>query len=85
MSLLVGHHCGKPVRGNIIKTENIILGTEHDQLVSYVSTITHALSSCIMYTVDKLHSMYCDLLKRLDDSSDEVRIALTRTLEAYTE
>jgi len=35
--------------------------------------------------VDKLHSLYCDLLKRLDDSSDEVRIALTKTLEAYTD
>lgn len=34
-------------------------------------------------TVDKLNSLYCDLLRRLDDSSDEVRLTLTKTLEAY--
>lgn len=33
--------------------------------------------------VDKLHTLYCDLLKRLDDSSDDVRIATTQTLMAY--
>ena len=39
----------------------------------------------IMYslTVDKLHQMYSDLLKRLDDNSNEVRIAVAKTLAAY--
>ena len=35
--------------------------------------------------MELLHSMYCDLLKRLDDSSDEIRMTMTKTLIAYTE
>ena len=31
-----------------------------------------------MYTVDRLHSLYCD-----DDSSDEVRLALTENSGTY--
>ena len=34
-------------------------------------------------TVDTLHQVHPDLLKRLDDSSDEVRIAVAKTLTAY--
>ena len=41
--------------------------------------------SILVCPVDKLHSLYCDLLRRLDDSSDEVRLTLTKTLEAYTQ
>lgn len=37
----------------------------------------------IFAVVDKLHTIYCDLLKRLDDSSDDVRIATTQTLMSY--
>lgn len=33
--------------------------------------------------MDRLHSLYGELLKRLDDSSDEVRVAITKTLSAY--
>ena len=33
--------------------------------------------------MDKLHQVHSDLLKRLDDNSDEVRMAVTRTLAAY--
>ena len=32
---------------------------------------------------DRLHNMYPDLLKRLDDSSDEVRVMVTHTFLAY--
>ncbi|KAL8584267.1 hypothetical protein ACOMHN_034952 [Nucella lapillus] len=32
---------------------------------------------------DRLHNLYPELLKRLDDSSDEVRVTVTRTLLAY--
>ncbi|XP_048757748.2 dynein axonemal assembly factor 5-like [Ostrea edulis] len=32
---------------------------------------------------DRLHNMYPDLLKRLDDSSDEVRITVSKTFLAY--
>ena len=41
------------------------------------------LNTDIFLTVDKLHQMYSDLLKRLDDNSDEVRIAVAKTLAAY--
>ena len=33
--------------------------------------------------MDRLHSLYGELLKRLDDSSDEIRVAVTKTLTAY--
>lgn len=32
---------------------------------------------------DRLHNMYLDLLKRLDDSNDEIRITVSRTFLAY--
>lgn len=35
------------------------------------------------FTVDKLHEMYSDLLKRLDDSSDDVRLETTAALVHY--
>ena len=38
---------------------------------------------CTIYVVDRLHSIYSDLLKRLDDSSDEIRLAITKTLQEY--
>ena len=34
---------------------------------------------------DQLHAMYPDLLKRLDDSSDDVRIAVAATFAAYVD
>lgn len=34
-------------------------------------------------SVDTLHQLHSDLLKRLDDSSDEVRIAISGTFVAY--
>ncbi|KAL5484058.1 hypothetical protein EMCRGX_G020494 [Ephydatia muelleri] len=33
--------------------------------------------------MDRLHLLYGELLKRLDDSSDEIRVAVTKTLAAY--
>ena len=39
---------------------------------------THTYTS-----VDRLHLLYGELLKRLDDSSDEIRVAVTKTLAAY--
>ena len=35
--------------------------------------------------LDRLHNMYPDLLKRLDDSDDEVRITVSITFLAYLE
>ncbi|XP_052819381.1 dynein axonemal assembly factor 5-like [Mya arenaria] len=32
---------------------------------------------------DRLHNMYVELLKRLDDSSDEIRLMVARTFQAY--
>ena len=32
---------------------------------------------------DRLHNMYPELLKRLDDSSDEIRVMVTQTMLAY--
>ena len=32
---------------------------------------------------DRLHFMYPDLLKRLDDSNDDIRIAIAKTFQAY--
>ena len=32
---------------------------------------------------DRLHNVYPDLLKRLDDSSDDIRVAATQTFSAY--
>lgn len=32
---------------------------------------------------DRLHNMYPDLLKRLDDSSDEIRVTVATTFLAY--
>ena len=43
----------------------------------------HSLLSVVSISVDKLHSIYPDLVKRLDDSSDEIRIATTKTLTAF--
>ncbi|XP_064394922.1 dynein axonemal assembly factor 5-like [Halichondria panicea] len=34
-------------------------------------------------TVNVLHTLYSDLLKRLDDSSDEIRLSITHTLIAF--
>ncbi|XP_005100812.1 dynein assembly factor 5, axonemal [Aplysia californica] len=34
-------------------------------------------------SMDRLHNMYPELLKRLDDSSDEIRLMMTKTLLAY--
>ena len=34
---------------------------------------------------DRLHNLYPDLLKRLDDSSDDIRIAMAQTFSAYIE
>jgi dynein assembly factor 5 len=34
---------------------------------------------------NNLHNMYPELLKRLDDSSDEIRIVVTKTFLAYLE
>ena len=35
------------------------------------------------FDVDQLHALYTDLLKRLDDSSDELRLAVTQTFLTY--
>ncbi|CAB3999599.1 dynein assembly factor 5, axonemal-like, partial [Paramuricea clavata] len=35
------------------------------------------------YNVDLLHSLYPELLKRMDDSSDEIRVFVTKTLLAF--
>ena len=35
------------------------------------------------YAVDSLHSLYPDLLRRLDDSSDEIRVATAAALLAF--
>ena len=43
----------------------------------------HNLFLMVARIVDRLHSIYSDLLKRLDDSSDEVRLAMTKTLQEY--
>lgn len=32
---------------------------------------------------DRLHNMYLELLKRLDDSSDEIRLTVSKTFLAY--
>lgn len=32
---------------------------------------------------DRLHNMYPELLKRLDDSSDEIRVTVSKTFLAY--
>ena len=32
---------------------------------------------------DELHKVYVELLKRLDDSSDELRVAVTATLKTF--
>jgi len=32
---------------------------------------------------DRLHNMYLELLKRLDDSSDEIRLTVSKTFMAY--
>ena len=32
---------------------------------------------------DRLHNLYPDLLKRMDDSSDEIRVVATHTFLAY--
>lgn len=45
--------------------------------------ITSISLSYFCLLADRLHSLYPDLLKRLDDSSDEIRIATTRTLVAF--
>ena len=34
---------------------------------------------------DRLHTMYMELLKRLDDSNDEIRIAVSKTFMTYFE
>ena len=46
-------------------------------------SLTDSAANDSFTSVDKLHSLYGDLLKRLDDSSDDVRIAMTRTLSTY--
>jgi dynein assembly factor 5 len=33
--------------------------------------------------VDKLHTIYCELLKRLDDSVEDIRLCMTQTLLVY--
>ncbi len=34
---------------------------------------------------DRLHAMYMELLKRLDDSNDEIRVAVSKTFMTYFE
>ena len=48
-----------------------------------VNSHMHTQFICKYTTVDTLHQLHSDLLKRLDDSSDEVRIAVSRTFVAY--
>lgn len=55
-------------------------GSAHAQ---YVQTQWHCTWSTSSSLVDMLHPLYSDLLKRLDDSSDEIRIAITKTITAY--
>ena len=53
-------------------------------MCNYINTITMVLHMHISSSlVDRLHPLYSDLLKRMDDSSDEIRIAVTKTLTAY--
>lgn len=50
---------------------------------------TVVLINCYLYfyfivvVADKLHEMCPDLLKRMDDNSDDIRILTTETLKAY--
>ena len=41
------------------------------------------MSFCCHFSVDLLHSLYPELLKRMDDSSDEIRVFVTTTLLAF--
>lgn len=46
--------------------------------------LQHILAICgTSLHPDCLHTMYMDLLKRLDDSSDEVRLAVAKTFVTY--
>ena len=42
-------------------------------------------NSIYFILVDRLNQLYVDLLKRMDDSSNDVRLSTTETLIAYFE
>lgn len=59
---------------------------DHNQTTRLVSckALQRLLLSCKdSFTADMLHQVYPELLKRMDDSSDEIRIVVTRTFLAY--
>ena len=45
--------------------------------------ITKFICICHLSVLDKLHQLYSDLLKRMDDNCDEIRVAVARTLVSY--
>ena len=49
-----------------------------------VCVVCHNVTCVILYNiVDKLHTIYCELLKRLDDSVEDIRLCMTQTLLVY--
>ncbi|XP_074630792.1 dynein axonemal assembly factor 5-like [Acropora palmata] len=59
---------------------------DHNQTTRLVSckALQKLLVSCkSSFNADMLHQIYPELLKRMDDSSDEIRIVVTRTFLAY--
>lgn len=49
----------------------------------FVIFFNKQLTYCFAFSADMLHQVYPELLKRMDDSSDEIRIVVTRTFLAY--
>ena len=53
------------------------------KLVIIVNFLLNDCLYCCHLSADMLHQIYPELLKRMDDSSDEIRIVVTRTFLAY--
>jgi len=47
------------------------------------SHINFLINVFLSFPAEMLHQIYPELLKRMDDSSDEIRIVVTKTFLAY--
>ncbi|CAH3199000.1 unnamed protein product [Porites evermanni] len=67
-------------------TQLITCLDDHNQTTRLVTckALQRLLVSCKdTFNVDMLHQIYPELLKRMDDSSDEIRVVVTKTFLAY--
>ena len=59
------------------------LDDENKSTRSYTCKILNVMFINYKLTIDELHKMYAEMLKRLDDSSEDIRLIMIDTFKSY--